>query len=79
MLSQTSAVLAHLKDKGTITQAEAWDLFRASRLSAIIFNLKAHHHIETIMVQSNKENKYGRKPRYAIYYYEGVKNNECQS
>ena len=73
MLSQTSAVLTHLKEKGTITQAQAWNLFKASRLSAIIFNLKANHDIETIMVRSDKENQYGRKPRYAVYYYKGAK------
>lgn len=73
MLSQTSAVLEHLKEKGSITQAQAWDLFRASRLSAIIFNLKVNHNIERIMVQSEKENRYGKKPRYAIYYYKGEK------
>ena len=73
MLSQTSAVLAHLKEKGSITQAEAWNLFGASRLSAIIFNLRANHNIESIMVQSDKENRYGRKPRYAIYCYKGAK------
>lgn len=73
MLSQTSAVLDHLKNNGTITQAKAWDLFRASRLSAIIFNLKVNHNIETIMVQSEKENQYGRKSRYAIYVYRGEK------
>lgn len=73
MLSQTSAVLTHLKKKGSITQAEAWNLFGASRLSAIIFNLKANHNIESVMVQGEKENRYGHKPRYAIYYYKGEK------
>lgn len=73
MLSQASAVLLHLRKNGSITQAEAWDLFRASRLSAIIFDLRANHNIESVMVQSDKKNRYGHKPRYAIYYYKGEK------
>ena len=73
MLSQRNAVLEHLKENGSITQAQAWDLFRASRLSAIIYDLKLNHSIETMMVQSDKENRFGHKPRYAVYFYKGEK------
>lgn len=37
---KTSAVLQHLKVKGSITSMEAFQLYGATRLSAIIFNLK---------------------------------------
>ncbi len=73
MLSQKNAVLEHLKEKGSITQAQAWDLFRASRLSAIIYDLRVNHNIESVMVQSEKKNRYGHKPIYAVYLYKGEK------
>lgn len=44
MRDKQAAVLAHLQDKGSITQMEAWDLYRASRLSSIIFRLKRAGH-----------------------------------
>lgn len=37
---KTSEVLRHLKEKGSITSMEAFELYGATRLSAIIFNLR---------------------------------------
>ena len=37
--NKTEKVLEHLKEYGTITSLEAIDLYGATRLSAIIFNL----------------------------------------
>ena len=38
--TKTSKVLEHLKNNGTITSLEAIDLYGATRLSAIIYNLR---------------------------------------
>ena len=38
--TKTSEVLQHLQNKGSITSWEAIQLYSATRLSAIIFNLK---------------------------------------
>ena len=40
MLSQKSQVLEHLKDRKSITSWEAIERYHATRLSAIIFDLK---------------------------------------
>lgn len=45
---KTSAVLNHLKVRGSITSMEAFELYGATRLSAIIFSLrKKGYNIET--------------------------------
>lgn len=47
--NKTQAVLAHLKEHGTITSLEAIEEYGATRLSAIIFNLrKRGYNIETV-------------------------------
>jgi hypothetical protein len=59
-------VLKHLQENKKITSWEAINLYRATRLSAIVFNLKERGHlISTEMVFENKS-------RYAIYHYGGV-------
>lgn len=39
-ISKTEKVLKHLKEYGSITSLEAIDLYGATRLSAIIYNLR---------------------------------------
>lgn len=39
-MNKTQKVLEHLKTKGSITSWDAIQLYRATRLSAIIFNLR---------------------------------------
>lgn len=46
--NKTNAVLKHLKVMGSITSMEAFELYGATRLSAIIFSLrKKGYNIET--------------------------------
>ena len=46
--TKTDKVLEHLKEHGTITSMEAIDMYGATRLSAIIFNLRNRgYNIET--------------------------------
>ena len=63
-MNKTKAVLEHLQTKGSITSWEAITEYRATRLSAIIFNLKHRYNIKTVMMD-------GDDCRYAKYVYEG--------
>lgn len=71
-MSKTQKVLNHLIDVGHITSWEAINKYQATRLSAIVFNLKKHHDIETVLVQRTEED--GSVTRYANYIYKGAKN-----
>ena len=64
--SQTEAVLQHLQTKGSITSMDAITKYGATRLSAIIFNLrKLGYKIETHMIHSTT--RYGNACMYAEY------------
>lgn len=63
--NKTKQVLNHLQQHGTITSWEAIKNYRATRLSAIIFNLKERGwSITTEMV-------YDGKSRYGVYHFAG--------
>lgn len=71
MNSKTDQVRFWLEDKGNITSWEAIQHFRATRLSAIIFNLRKEGYlIESKMEYSIDEN--GRKCPYARYILKGL-------
>jgi len=59
-------VLAHLIEKQTITSWEAITKYKATRLSAIIFNLRVHFNIKSV------ETRVG-KSHFATYVYKGKK------
>jgi hypothetical protein len=64
--TKMKAVTDHLIYHKKITSWEAIKLYRATRLSAMIFILKERgHSIETEMVYENKT-------RYAVYHYAGM-------
>lgn len=66
MATKTSEVLNHLKEHGSITSNEAWELYGATRLSAIIFNLrKRGHDIETVTI--GMTDRYDHAVNYAKY------------
>lgn len=78
-LSQTNAVLEHLLKHGNITSYEAYDLYGATRLSAIIFNLRHEggYDIETTFAKVTT--RFGKKTKIAVYKLlnkEGVNSNE---
>lgn len=59
-------VLTHLKVKGSITSLEAFELYGATRLSAIIFNLrKKGYNIKT--TDGSCIDRYGHKCNFARY------------
>lgn len=62
-----NAVLRHLKDKGNITTFEAFMEYGATRLSAIIFELRKQHIITDEWLE--RENRYGEKVRFKKYIY----------
>jgi hypothetical protein len=65
-ITKTSMVLDHLKKHGTITSMEAIENYGATRLSAIIFNLrKKGYDIGTIDVHS--KDRYGNSVVYGKY------------
>lgn len=60
----------HLKKYGSITSWEAIQNYKATRLSAIIFNLRKKYDIDTIMMETSEGIKYG------TYIYKGEKVDE---
>ena len=69
MLSQRNEVLNHLKEHGSITSMEAFENYGATRLSAIIFDLrKEGYNIKCEMMGG--KTRYGRKTNYGIYILE---------
>jgi len=65
-MNKTRAVKEYLIENGSITSWEAITNFRATRLSAIIFNLRKRYDIDTVMIESEGS-------RYGRYYLRGVK------
>jgi hypothetical protein len=64
--SQTEDVLRFMREEGSITSMDAIKEFGATRLSAIIFNLRDRgYDIETRMEVS--KNRYGHIVEYARY------------
>ena len=68
-MNKSKAVEEYLKKNGSITSWDAIQMFRATRLSAIIFNLRQRYQIDTIMED-------GTDSRYARYYFRGELDNE---
>lgn len=63
-ISQKEQILKHFKKRKTITSMEAFEKYRITRLSDIIFCLrKSGHDIETEM-------RYKDGNGYAVYHYQ---------
>jgi hypothetical protein len=70
MTNKTQEVLKHLQTKNQITSMEAIDLYDATRLSSIIFNLKKKgYHI--ITQREECIDRYGNTCRFGRYIYLG--------
>ena len=66
-MNKSKMVLDWLKAHAGITSMEAFENFGATRLSAIIFELKRKgYDIETVIVDG--KDRYGNRSRYARYY-----------
>lgn len=64
--SQKEAVLAHLKEHGSITSLQAINLYGATRLSAIIFDLR-HKGYEIRTETLDVKTRFGHASRPAKY------------
>jgi hypothetical protein len=70
MTNKTQEVLRHLQFKKSITSYEAFILYGSTRLSAIIFALRAKGH--TIVDKWEEDiDRYGNKVRFVRYVYLG--------
>jgi hypothetical protein len=77
-VTKTKMVLAHLTYSSSITSLEAVKLFSATRLSAIIFNLrKKGHNIVTTSLKT--KDKYGNTVSYGKYTLLGNSKKVVQS
>jgi len=70
--NKTEAVLAYLKKnpKKGITSLEAFHLCGATRLSAIIFNLRKKYHIDSIWMEA--EDQFGNTCRFTKYVLKDI-------
>ena len=67
-ITKLQKVLEHLQQNGTITSIEAIELYGATRLSDIIFNLrKREYNIETKMIETI--DRYGNPCHYGKYIF----------
>ena len=80
-MNKTEAIVLHLLEKGTITSWEAIKEYGATRLSAIIYNLRHKRGMDIRNERVNFTDRYGTKSHYDIYIYEGGdengKDNDC--
>ena len=67
-LTQKQAVLEHLQSIGHITQLEAFLNYGATRLGAIIYNLKKEGHL-IISKREIHATRFGKKVSISRYFY----------
>lgn len=69
-MNKTKAIQLHLIEKGSITSWEAIKEYGATRLSAIIYNLRDRGmNIDTTMIEFT--DRFGSKAKYAKYILRG--------
>lgn len=66
-MTKTQAVLEWLRTHQSITSMEAIENFGATRLSAIVFNLRRRGH-DIDMVWRDGTDRFGNHMRYGVYY-----------
>ena len=66
-MNKTKAVLLHLQQYGNITSWEAIKEYGATRLSAIIFNLRHKYDLDIINEMVEFTDRYGTPTKYAKY------------
>lgn len=69
-MNKTKAVQLHLLEKGNITSWEAIQEYGATRLSAIIFNLRHNYNMNIKSYTVEFTDRYGSKATYAKYVLE---------
>lgn len=66
-MNKTKAVLLHLEEKGHINSWEAIKEYGATRLSAIIYNLRHHYNLDIINETVEFVDRFGTKSHYNNY------------
>ena len=66
-MTKTNAVLTHLMEKGSITSWEAIKEYGATRLSAIIYQLRHRYGLNIISEEIEFTDRFGSKAKYAKY------------
>lgn len=69
--NKTQLVIRHLKQKGSITSWDAIRLYGATRLSAIIFNLRDRGYLIDSIWLDGKD-RFGNPGRYVKYIFKGL-------
>ena len=69
-MNKTNAVQLHLLEKGEITSWEAIKEYGATRLSAIIYNLRHKRNMDIRNKTVYFKDRYGTPSHYDIYYIE---------
>lgn len=69
-MTQVNRILEHLKNHGSITQAEAINLFGCYRLSGRIYDIKQLGYDIGKKMECS-ENRYGEATCYARYFFKG--------
>lgn len=69
-MNKTEKIKLHLIEKGSITSWQAIKEYGATRLSAIIFNLRHKRNMNIRNERVNFVDRYGTKSHYDIYILE---------
>lgn len=68
-MNQDELIKKHLKEHGSITSMEAFELYGCTRLSARIWNLRHKHKGLKIVGESTKsKNRYGKNVHFTTYW-----------
>ena len=66
-MNKTKAILMHLEEKGSITSWEAIKEYGATRLSAIIFQLRHKYGLNIISEMVSFTDRFGNESQFAKY------------
>lgn len=66
-MTKTKAVLLHLQEFGNITSWEAIKEYGATRLSAIIYNLRHKYNLDILTEDVEFIDRYGNKTKFGKY------------
>ena len=66
-MNKTKAILLHLQQYGSITSWESIKEYGATRLSAIIYNLRNNYNLNIITEEVDFIDRYGNKASYGKY------------
>lgn len=70
-MTQCERILRHMRDHGSITQAQAMAEYGCLRLAARISDLKKQGHVISVTTGHGR-NRYGEKTAFAVYRLQEV-------